>query len=71
LQLFPANGKQELAALTYNKQENVDQMQADNVIKHSGARINHEKYCKNICLPKQGHQKNLKTYRNPYLGLDL
>jgi hypothetical protein len=37
---FLANGKQGLAALTNNKQENLDQIQADNVTKRSGVCIN-------------------------------
>jgi hypothetical protein len=38
--------------------------------KTSHCPFNREKY-KNIFLPKQGHLKNVKTYRDPYLGLDL
>jgi hypothetical protein len=46
LQLVPANGKQERAAL----QENEDQKQTDNVIKRNGVRITGEK--KNIKYKK-------------------
>jgi hypothetical protein len=45
-------------------QENVDQMQADNVIRRSGV-------IKNICSTKAGPSETLKTSSNPYLGLDL
>ncbi len=67
---FPANGKQGHAALTNNQQQNVDQMQKNNVIKRSGVHINRKKY-KNIFFPNQVQMKNLKTCRNPFLGLDL
>ncbi len=40
---FAANWKQGPAALTNNKQENVDQIQADNGIKRSWVRINWKK----------------------------
>ncbi len=43
MQLFPANGEQGHAAWTKNKQENEDQIQADNGIKRSG-RITQKKY---------------------------
>jgi hypothetical protein len=58
LLLFPTNGKQGPVALTNNKQENVDQIQADNVIKCSGVRINHKKYI-NIFFKRSEKFKNL------------
>jgi hypothetical protein len=54
---FPANGKQGPAALTNNKQEIVDQIQADSMIKRSDVRINRKKYEK-IGYPKKGLRKN-------------
>ncbi len=41
---FPANGKQGPAALTNNKQDIVDQIQAYSMIKRSDVRINRKKY---------------------------
>jgi hypothetical protein len=38
---FSANGKHGPAALTNNKQENVDQIRKDNVIKRSRVRCSH------------------------------
>jgi hypothetical protein len=43
LKLYPANGKQGPAALTNYKQDNVDQIKADNIIKPSGVPINRKK----------------------------
>ncbi len=78
MQLFPASGRQGSAALTNNKQENVDRIQANNLIKK--VRI-----CKTVYEsrgldpyqnatdpehgPKQGYVKKFKTCRDPYLGL--
>ncbi len=42
--LFPANRKQGPVAITNNKHENVDKIQADYVIQWSGSRINQKKY---------------------------
>ncbi len=67
---FSANGKQGPAALTNNKQENVNHIQADNVIHRRGVCIKCKKN-KNICFLKEGHLKNIKTCRDPYFGLDL
>ncbi len=53
---FPANGKQGPAALTNNKQEIVDQIQADSMIKRSDVRINRKKYEKKY--PKKMLRKN-------------
>jgi hypothetical protein len=58
VQLFPANEEQGPAAWTNNKQENEDQIQADNVLKWSG-RIIQMKY-KTIFSPKHGHLKTFK-----------
>jgi hypothetical protein len=54
MKCFSANGKQGPAAMTNNKQEKVDQMQADNVISWSGIRINDNNI---FVLQKQGHPK--------------
>jgi hypothetical protein len=39
LQICPANGKQRCAALTNKKQDNFDQMHANNIVKVSAVRI--------------------------------
>ncbi len=57
---FSAKGKQGPAAWTNNKQENVDQIQANNVIKRNGVRINTGRNSK-ILFPKQGLLKKMKT----------
>jgi hypothetical protein len=67
---FLSNGKQGPDALTNNKRENVDQIQADKVTKRNGVRINWKKY-KNICFPKHEYLKNFKTCYDPYSSLDL
>ncbi len=59
-----ANWKQVPAALTNRKQENVDQIQANNVIKRSGVLVKRNKYINNFCL-KQGHLKKFKTLLLP------
>ncbi len=49
LKLFLANGKQGPAARTNNKQGNVDQIQADNVIKRSRDSQKPERNSKYFC----------------------
>jgi|LakMenE18May11ns_1017448.scaffolds.fasta_scaffold7499859_1 hypothetical protein len=59
-----------LAALTYKNRENDDKIHADNLVKRSGVRIYRKKnILKNIL--KKKHLINLKTYRHPYLDVNL
>ncbi len=62
-------GKQGLAALTNKNRENYWKIHADNLVALSGVRI-YRKKNKKIVLKKK-HLKILKTYRHPYLDVDL
>jgi hypothetical protein len=57
--LFPANRKQGPAARTNNKQENVNQIQANNVMKRSEVRKNRKEIQKYFSIAGAS-EKNLK-----------
>ncbi len=68
-----AKGKRGPDATTSNKKirkYRPNTVQADNVIKRNGVRINRKEY-KNKFFPKQGHLTKEKTCRYPSLGLNL
>jgi hypothetical protein len=72
LQIPPVNRKKEPAARTNKKQENVDEIYADYLVKRSGVLTNRKKYKKRIFSRRRSFSKCKKIGRDPsFIPIDL